>query len=78
MGKKIAMTIINITDEAHRAIRSRAEGEFTQTGTRRADGSWDVPLAEDVIERIESVQLQGETLSDVILRLSHTAGRHLS
>jgi hypothetical protein len=64
------MPRINITNEAMLAIRSAstAPGGFNQTANRRSDGTWDVPLEEDTLDRLKSQQLPGETLSDTIIR----------
>lgn len=70
------MVMLHLTDEAHRAIRaaSDAPGGFKQTGTQRSDGSWDVPVGDDTLERIQSVAHPGETLSDTILRVCTLSG----
>lgn len=58
-----------LTDEAHRAIRGAARsGSYKETGVRRADGTWEVPVDEDTLDRIQSHMFEGETLSDCIIR----------
>ena len=69
------MPKIHITDEAARAIRgaATAPGGFQQTGHQRPDGSWDVPVEEDTLDRIQVALLEGETISDCIVRIVATS-----
>lgn len=69
------MPIITISHEAQLAIRGAATNPFNQTGTQRPDGSWDVPVEQDTLDRIHEAQLAGETLSDTIIRVVLTANR---
>jgi len=69
------MRYITITNEAVEAIRSRAEHPFKQTGHRLPNGMWSVPFEEDTIDRLEEHLMDGETISDVIVRACLTMGR---
>lgn len=64
------MPIIRISDAVHRAIRaaSTAPGGFEAQGVRRSDGDWDVPITQDTLDRINKYRLEGESISDTILR----------
>lgn len=64
-------TTINVTNECQQAIRSAATGnEFKNNGTQRADGTWDIPVDEEVVDRLKEVAFPGETYSDTIIRLA--------
>jgi hypothetical protein len=60
---------ITISDEAQRAIRSCAEGEWRETGRRQPDGTWRIPLREDIAKRLDQVRQSGESYSDVVIRI---------
>lgn len=64
------MPTVTITDEAVRALQANARGEFKETGHRNADGTWDVPLTDDTIERLEDRRHPQETISDTIIRIA--------
>lgn len=67
---------IQITNEAHHAIRNVAIGEFSQQGTRLPDGAWEVDISTPVYERLLEVRFEGETMSDCIIRLvNYSHGR---
>lgn len=66
------MKTINITREARDAIRGAAQLPFKEIGTARPDGTWDVPLGDEVVAQLESVRFSGETISDVIVRACST------
>lgn len=70
------MPTINITEEASRALRGLATKPFRDTGTRRADGTIDVPVEEETVERLSGCAMPGETASDTIIRLAafHRSG----
>lgn len=63
------MQEFHITNEAYALVRSKAIKPFESTGRQLADGSWMVPLSDDVIEAVERKMLEGETISDTIIRL---------
>lgn len=65
---------VNVTDATAQLIRSKAAGLFKQTGRRLKDGTWDVPLSFDTYERLQKVQLDGETMNDTIFRVVTLAG----
>jgi hypothetical protein len=59
----------HVTDEAMRLIRSAARGNsFKQTAVREGDG-WRLEVTDDTAERLEAIRLQGESISDCIVRL---------
>lgn len=62
------MPIINISEEAHRAIRAAAQHDFNETGRRLPDGTWDVPVKEETLAAMQRVAFPGESLSDAIIR----------
>lgn len=66
---------INITNEARLAIRGAALLPFRETGTQRANGTWDIPVEETTLEAVRRQQQSGETLSDTLIRLVATAGK---
>jgi hypothetical protein len=68
------MRLIRITQEAHNAIRASALGEF-QGGTRLPNGLYQVRIEADTLERVEGLRGEGETVSDVIVRICTMAGR---
>lgn len=70
------MAIVNLTARAYVAVRGAASGNsFEQTGTQRPDGSWDVPLGDETVERLRRIALRDESLSDTIERVIATAAR---
>lgn len=62
------MKLVELTDEAHRAVRAEATSPFRQTARRLPNGNWAVPLSEDVVDALERARLPGETASDAVLR----------
>jgi hypothetical protein len=63
------MKTINVSDATYRAIVEAATLPFHSTGTRQADGTWLVPIADDTWERLRSQQLPGETCDDTLMRI---------
>ena len=68
LPQELGVRWLRITDEAHRAIRAAAAGEFRETAQRQVDGTWLVPVAADTYDAIEARRLPGESHSDTILR----------
>ncbi len=68
------MPMVNITDEAMWAIIGARDRlvDSRQDGTKQPDGTWDVPLSDDIVERIQEHRHEGETVSDVIIRVIAT------
>ena len=62
-------TSIVITNEAYRMIRNLATNELVNSGVRQIDGSWIIQVSASVFESVERVRLEGETISDTIIRL---------
>lgn len=65
------MRRIRVSDVTYRAIAAEAIGEFVQTGKRQDDGSWLVPVDDDVYRYLQETRLPGETIDDVIQRTIH-------
>lgn len=63
------MPRIVISEECHRMIMAKAEWEFKETGEKRADGTWSIPVDWELVKRIRTHQLSGETLNDTIHRI---------
>lgn len=59
----------HVTDEAYNLVRSKAIKPFESTGHQLPDGSWMVPLSDDVAEHVNKRALPGESFSDTIVRL---------
>lgn len=68
------MPTINITHEAREALRRESTTGELEEGTTfaRPDGSWDIHVDSDTLERMDSVKQPGESYSDVILRVIAT------
>jgi|KBSSwiStaDraftv2_1062776.scaffolds.fasta_scaffold918882_2 hypothetical protein len=64
-------TIVRISDRAAQILRANVSPGFAfrPTGTRNADGTWDVPFEIETLEEIKDQLLPGETLSDAIERI---------
>lgn len=71
------MKLVNITAEAQAAVRSASDapGGFRETATRLPDGTYDVPLSDEVFERVTAAQFQGESFSDALVRIVALARR---
>lgn len=68
------MPLIRISADAERAIRTSPFSSSAFAGVSpNADGTFDIPLQWTTIERLRSVQLEDESLSDTILRICTTA-----
>ena len=65
------MPIIRISDRAMTLIRAnvRPGHTFVQNGKRRPDGTWDVPIEDDTLDRLNEHRLTGESDSDVVERV---------
>ena len=63
------MPEIVVTNECHELVRSKAISKFRPGSRRLYDGSWVITLDIEVIQRIESYAIPGETLSDTIIRV---------
>ena len=63
------MPDVNITNDCLELIRSKALRGLRGNGQRMSDGTWMVHLGDDTIERIMSYRLDGESISDTIIRV---------
>lgn len=63
------MPDVIITNECHQLIRSRSVGGFRNTGQQMVDGTWMIPLERSTLEAVMSYRLDGETISDTIIRV---------
>ena len=63
------MKTIEVSDATYRAIADEAILPFRSTATRRADGSWLVPVDDDTWEALQKERLPDESDDDAVLRL---------
>ena len=66
------MRRILLRDATYQALRAVAIGAFQSTGQRQPDGSWLVPVDEEVWARIQAIRMAGESDDDVVARVIHT------
>ena len=62
------MRTVTISHETMIMIRQQARLPFKQTATRQHDGTWLLHLSDEVYEKLESVQLDNESIDDAIQR----------
>lgn len=67
------MKTIVIADEAMDIVRNAATLPFQQTATKLPGNCWFVPVSPELVDRIVSVALPGETMSDTIIRVTRAA-----
>lgn len=68
------MMRVTISGEAHRLIDKsefRTPGVSLSGGIRLPDGKWSIPLKESTYEQLNDYRLEGESFSDLIIRLFH-------
>ena len=65
------MRTIRVSDVTYRAIAALAVLPFRSTATRQPDGTWLVPVDDDVYEGLEAHRFPGESHDDTIQRLIH-------
>ena len=65
----MSKTKINVPNTVMNTIISKATNPFYQTGVRLPDGSWDVPVSDDVIQRVRKYALAGEKIWETIERI---------
>jgi hypothetical protein len=63
------MKWIHVSDTTHRALAETAIYPWRETGRRQADGSWLIPVGEEVAERLYAVRLDRESDDDLIMRM---------
>ena len=63
------MKTIRITSETLQAIRELAILPFRSNATQQDDGTWLVPLDDDVWQRLHDMQTSDETMDDTLTRI---------
>ena len=63
------MKTIRVSEATYRAIADLAVLEYRSTGTRNADGSWSIPIDEEVSAAIDRERLPGEDDDTTVMRL---------
>lgn len=63
------MPHIRVNDDVYRLIRRLAQAEIPEAGRRLADGDWEIPVADDMYELIDTARLPGESFGACITRL---------
>jgi hypothetical protein len=63
------MKAIRITTETLQAIRDLAILPFRSDATQQDDGTWLVPLDDDVWQRLRDMKLPAETMDDTLTRI---------
>lgn len=63
------MAAIIVNEMCYRQIAANAQGTFRSTGVKLQDGSWSLPVDDEVLRAIATASRAGETTSDTILRL---------
>ena len=58
-----------ITNEAYNMIRKLATNDLVHTGVQQPNGDWMISVSEHVLNSVFLIMLDGETLSDAIIRL---------
>ena len=61
------MPDIEITEECRALIA--AEFPFDKIGRRLSNGNWQMPVDAETWRRLQNMQLQGESISDCIIRV---------
>jgi hypothetical protein len=64
------MPHIEINEECRALIA--AEFPFEQTGRRLPNGNWQMPVNAETWKRLQKVRLQGESMSNCIIRVMIT------
>lgn len=72
------MPLVRLSREARAVIRANSTQDFRDNARNVSpDGSADVPLSADVIERLDSYRLSDESYSHLIIRLFATLHKPL-
>lgn len=67
------MPTINITHEAREILRQESRtGKLAGDSLHLPDGTWNIYLESDTLERMDSKKLAGESYSDLIIRIFAT------
>ena len=67
-GDESATKTIRVSDATYRAIAAEAILPFRSTATRQPDGTWLVPVEDDVWDMVQRLRLAGESDDDAIMR----------
>lgn len=62
---------IRVSDATYRLIMSLAVAAFRSTGTRQQDGSWQIPVDDEVFSELRRRQFPGESDDDTMVRIIH-------
>jgi hypothetical protein len=63
------MPTIRLTNATYRDLADLAILPFASTGIRQLDGSWLLPLEDEIMERLQQRRLPGETDDMLVSRL---------
>jgi hypothetical protein len=67
------MPTLRLSREARAAIRAEARSPFYDTAKNVApDGSADVPFEQETIDRLDLLRFEGESYSDLLIRVCST------
>jgi hypothetical protein len=67
-GQGSATKTIRVSDATYRANAGEAILPFRSTATRQADGTWLVPVSDEVWEMVQRLRLAGESDDDAVMR----------
>lgn len=59
----------NISDQAWQAVKANAVLPFSTTAKRNIDGTWDIPVADDTMNRLMAYKQAGESIQEALIRL---------
>lgn len=65
------MRTLRVSDGTYRMIMSAAIAPFRSTAARQGDGSWLVPVDDEVFSEVRRRQFAGESDDDTIQRIIH-------
>ncbi len=64
------MRVVTITYATYRGIAANVKSPFSQAGTRRPDGTWEVLLYEDTWQALQQLRLRSETDDEALRRIN--------
>lgn len=68
----ISIRTLTVTSECFEVIRSMANN-LRQTGVRTPDGSWSIPVDDEIADFLDANSLPGESVSDTIIRYARAS-----